>query len=290
MVFKRIGLVAKINHTQISATLSTLIHFLESHALEIIIEQHSVSLLKKVAWPVLPLAQLGPACDLVIVIGGDGTLLNAARALVKAQVPVIGINRGRKGFLTDISPQVLKQELTPILAGNFLVEQRFLLAAELIRDEQPIQSGSALNDVVLYAGNLAKMIEFEVYINHTFVYRLRSDGLITATPTGSTAYALSGGGPILHPSLEAMVLVPMHPNTLSSRSIVVDSQANIELRLTSDNVLSPKISCDGQIYMDMQVDDRLMIRRHPQRLKLLHPKSYDYYHTLRSKLGWSNFN
>jgi NAD+ kinase len=230
---------------------------------------------------------LGKQCDLVIVVGGDGSLLDAARAVVDFDVPVVGVNRGRRGFLTDISPQALTQSLEPLLAGHFREERRFLLEVRLIRDQQEIARASALNEVVLYCGEIARMIEFELKIDQQFVYRQRSDGLICATPTGSTAYALAGGGPILHPSLSAMVLVPMHPSVLSSRPIVLDSTVEIALHLVPENTLPSRISCDGQVHFDAKPNDRLKILRKAKELRLLHPIDYDYYHTLRTKLGWS---
>jgi NAD+ kinase len=285
--FKTVGLMGKYNNPEIHSTLTSLIAFLEHKSITVLIDAEWGTLEPEHAVRQVPTTQLGQLCDLIIVVGGDGSLLNAARAMVDQDVPLVGVNRGQRGFLTDISPQVLTQSLEPILEGQYREEHRFLLEMELWRDDQRIASGMALNDVVLYSGHVAKMIEFEVRVDNQIVYRQRSDGLITATPTGSTAYALAGGGPILHPSLAAIVLVPMHPPMLSSRPIVIDSKANIELHLVPENTLVHRLSCDGQIHVDAQPDDRIHIRRKAKELRLLHPTDYDYYHTLRTKLKWS---
>lgn len=285
--FSKIGLIGKHTNPEVRSTFTSLVDFLQSKDITIILEHSCATLMPDLAVVHANREEMGTHCDLVIVIGGDGSFLDAARALVDHDVPVIGVNRGRRGFLTDISPQALTQSLEPILAGEFKEERRFLLEMQLVRQQQVISSGTALNDVVLYSGDIARMIEFEVRLDQQFVYRQRSDGLITATPTGSTAYAMSGGGPILHPSLNAFVLVPMHPPMLSSRPIVVDNKAILELHLMPDNLLNPRLSCDGQVHFDTMPDDRIVIQRKAKELRLLHPIDYDYYHTLRSKLGWS---
>ena len=166
-------------------------------------------------------SMLGEICDLVIVVGGDGCLLGAARQLVRHNTPILGVNRGQLGFLTDILPIELEQQLEAIFKGQYSIEQRFLLDGALTRNGGMIASGDALNDVVLHAGKAVQMINFELYINGEFVYSQKSDGLIVATPTGSTAYSMSAGGPIMHPSLDAIVIVPMFPHTLNSRPLVV---------------------------------------------------------------------
>ncbi|MCS5707816.1 NAD(+) kinase [Candidatus Berkiella cookevillensis] len=285
-LFSHIGIIGRPGNPEVQSTLSSLVQFLQS-------QHHTLSLESECAEIIsikvnkLSKEKLGELCDLIIVVGGDGSFLDAARSIVNWGRPMVGINRGRLGFLTDISPQAFKQYLLPILQGKYQTESRFLLDMTLMRDNQAIGSSSALNDVVLYSGDIARMIEFEVRINQQFVYRLRSDGLITATPTGSTAYSLSGGGPILHPTLEAVVLVPMHPHTLTSRPIVLDSDDKIELHITSANILHPRVSCDGQVNFNVLPNDRILISKKDKLLNLLHPLDYDYYHTLRTKLNWS---
>ncbi|MBS0289364.1 MAG: NAD(+) kinase [Proteobacteria bacterium] len=285
--FTKIGLIGKHNNPEVRSTLSSLVTFLQSKGLEVILEEQCAMLMGDLLVKKVHHSQLGAQCSLIIVVGGDGSLLDAARIVVDNNVPVLGVNRGRRGFLTDISPQALTQSLEPILAGEYQEERRFLLEMSLWRDEQEVESGIALNDVVLYSGDIARMIDFEVSIDKKLVYRQRADGIISATPTGSTAYALAGGGPILHPALPAIVLVPMHPATLSNRPIVIDSQGQIEIHIMPDNFLHPRLSCDGQVHFDAKPNDRIIIRRKTQELLLLHPNDYDYYHTLRTKLGWS---
>ncbi len=288
LAFSTIGLIGKHANPEVQSTLASLVTFLQVQGIEVLMEQTCAAMMPpSLLTKAITRDKLGALCDLVIVVGGDGSLLDAARTVVDHDVPVVGVNRGRLGFLTDISPQALTQSLEPILRGQYQEERRFFLEMHLMRDDKVIHEGKALNDVVLYSGDIARMMDFQVIIDDQFVYRQRSDGLITATPTGSTAYALSGGGPILHPSLEAVVMVPMHPHTLSSRPIVVDSHAKIELHIMPDSLLNPRLSCDGQVHFDAKPDDRIVIQRKTQELRLLHPTDYDYYYTLRSKLGWS---
>jgi len=285
--FLKIGLVGKYTNPEARSTLASLVTFLQSKKIEIAMEPASAQLMPDLLIKPLAREALATFCDLIIVVGGDGSLLDVARSLVNHNIPIVGVNRGRRGFLTDISPQALTQSLEPILRGEFQKEQRFLIEMQLWRHQNLLHKGIALNDIVLYSGDVARMIDFQVHINEQFVYRQRSDGLITATPTGSTAYALAGGGPILHPTLDAIVLVPMHPAVLSSRPIVIDSHSKIELHLMPDNSFNPRLSCDGQVHFDIHPDDKVIIQRKTQELCLLHPLDYDYYYTLRSKLGWT---
>lgn len=287
MLFPRIGLMGKHSNPEVHSTLRALIAHLRSEGHTVVLETQCALSLPDLNLPPSPSAQLGKLCDLLIVVGGDGSLLEAARAVVLDQVPVVGVNRGRRGFLTDISPQALTQSLDPLLNGHYQEERRFLLDFQLLRDGEIIASASALNEIVLYSGENAKIIEFELRINNQFVYSQRSDGLITTTPTGSTAYALAGGGPILHPTLEAIALVPLHPAVLSSRPIVVDSRSQIELHVIAENLPRVHVSCDGQIHFEAKPNDVLRIQRKTPELRLLHPLEYDYYRTLQTKLGWS---
>lgn len=285
-LFPHIGIIGKPHNLEVQSTLASLVQFLHQQQYAVSLETHCSEILSE-QLNTLPKDKLAEHCDLIIVVGGDGSFLDAARSVVDWGKPMVGINRGRLGFLTDITPQAYRQYLTPILKGEYLQEKRFLLNMQIKRANNDINQCSALNDVVLYSGDTARMIEFAVHINQKFVYRLRSDGLIVATPTGSTAYALSGGGPILNPSLNAFVLVPMHPHTLTSRPIVLDAQDEIELHITSDNAMHPRVSCDGQVNFNVKPDDRILISRKKKELTLLHPMDYDYYHTLRTKLNWS---
>ncbi|MCE0493101.1 NAD(+) kinase [Vibrio salinus] len=234
------------------------------------------------------IVDVGDLADLAIVVGGDGNMLGAARVLSRFDIKVIGVNRGSLGFLTDLNPENFKEALSKVLAGNYIEEQRFLLEAEIHRHDQIKSHNAALNEVVLHPGQVAHMIEFEVYIDNTFSFSQRSDGLIVSTPTGSTAYSLSGGGPILSPSLNAISLVPMFPHTLSCRPIVVDSNRHIKLLIPPHNLGMQEVSCDGQVSLPVSPGDEVHIYRSPNTLHLIHPEHYSYYHVLREKLGWSN--
>jgi NAD+ kinase len=292
--FQKIGLMGKATHPEIHTTLEHLYQLLAPHLSVCYVEKKLAACLPASALSssgpkiiITPLENMPEHIDLAIIIGGDGSFLNAARLLVNHHIPVLGINRGQLGFLTDISPQHLENELLPILQGEYKKESRFLLHCDLVREKQVIASSLALNDVVLYSGDIARLLEFEVSIDNHFMSRQRADGIIAATPTGSTAYALSGGGPIIHPELGAIVLVPMHPLTLSSRPIVLYPHAQIELHVMSHTTIHPKLSCDGQVIFTLAPDDKIRIQKHGTELTLIHPKNYDYYHTLRTKLSWN---
>lgn len=287
--FSSIGIISRRDNRDIIDSLQALTAFLQSRSGTTIVVDDAVSgLLGKHDFEVCAREQLGQRCDLCIVIGGDGSMLKVASTLAEQRVPVVGINRGRLGFLTDIVPEEIEHSLGPILDGHYKLEQRFLLDVGLLHGDTLQSLGSAMNDVVLHPGIAAQMIEFELYIDGTFVYNQASDGLIVATPTGSTAYSMSAGGPIMHPRLDALVLVPMYPHSLSSRPIVVDSDAELTIVIGERHATTPQISCDGTVVYTTAVGDVLRITRKPQELQLLHPVDYDYYATCRSKLGWSH--
>lgn len=285
--FRNIGLVARSGSEQAAYSLRQLVHFLQHRGCNVIMENTLGAELGELGLQAGTRKQLGESCDLVIVVGGDGSLLGAARTFAGYDVPVLGINRGRLGFLTDILPSELEQRVGQVLDGDYRLESRFLLDMELNRGRGVAGHGSALNDVVLLSGDSVHMIEFELTINGMFVYHQRSDGLIISTPTGSTAYALSGGGPIMHPAIDAIVLVPINPHTLTSRPLVVDGNSEIKLRVTHYRQ-EPLVSCDGQQGLHVGHGDVIAIRKKPQRLQLLHPPGHDFYEACRSKLGWSN--
>ncbi|HWK54892.1 MAG TPA: NAD(+) kinase [Hyphomicrobiales bacterium] len=290
MQFSSIGIISRRDNRDIVDTLITLTDYLRSRGgVSIVVDDNVSALLPSHSYQVSTRERIGQVCDLVIVVGGDGSMLKAATVLAEQSVPVVGINRGRLGFLTDILPDEIEQGLGQILAGHYKVEERFLLDVTIVRPEGRRFIGSAMNDVVLHPGIAAQMIEFALYIDRQFVYNQASDGLIVATPTGSTAYSMSAGGPIMHPGLDALVLVPMYPHSLSSRPIVVDSHNEIRIVVGQrHNNNTPQVSCDGSVEYTTQVGDELLIRRKPRELKLLHPEDYDYYATCRSKLGWSH--
>ncbi|PAU76533.1 NAD(+) kinase [Halomonas salipaludis] len=286
--FKTIGLIGRLGSAKVVDTLKRLIRFLDGHGYALVIEDRTATVLLDHGHREASRETLGEICDLAIVVGGDGSLLGAGRAMCRSGTPVLGVNRGRLGFLTDISPNELEERVGEVLAGHYEVEERFLLDAEVYRGEVLVGAADALNDVVMHPGKAVRMIEFELFIDGQFVYSQRSDGLIIATPTGSTAYALSGGGPIMHPKLDAITLVPMFPHTLSSRPIVVDAASEIRIHIGETNEAYPHVSCDGQTKVVSKPDDILYVRRKPQRLTLLHPHGYNYYEVCRSKLGWSS--
>lgn len=285
--FRNVGLMGRPGNATVVDTLEYLLDFLEGRGVKVIFDEDTAALMSRPGLQTGTRAMLGEACDLVIVVGGDGSFLHAARSLARFNKPVLGINRGRLGFLTDVSPGEIDAKIGAVLDGDYAIEQRFLLSMEARSADVPAAEGLALNDVVLHAGKSVHMIEFELYIEGQFVYRQRSDGLIIATPTGSTAYALSGGGPIMHPRLDAMVLVPMHPHTLSSRPIVVDGNSEIKLLICSADI-RPMVSCDAQPGASLQAGDWVYVNKHPFKIRILHPPGHDFYAACRTKLGWSS--
>ena len=244
--FKRIILYARPYRAtrEVGETLQRLIAFLSTQEVEVCQEEEMVPHFD-LKIPALSCKQLGEKNDLIIVIGGDGSLLSAARMAVAVDTPIIGINRGRLGFLTDILPQDLESHLGAVLKGNYKEEFRFLLQAKVYSQKECLFEGTALNDVVLGRGNERHLIEFDVFVNKQLISHYRSDGLIISTPTGSTAYSLSAGGPIMHPTLNAMVLVPMFPHSLSSRPLVIDADSEVELYISPHNEYELRVSCDG---------------------------------------------
>jgi NAD+ kinase len=285
--FRNIGLIGRPGSPQVVDTLQTIIQFLQQRNLQVLLDQEIASLLPQDNHQRATRKIMGETCDLVIVVGGDGCLLGAARDLARYKVPLLGVNRGRLGFLTDILPSEVEERISEVLDGEYTTDYRFLLEAQIKRDGQLIGDSSALNDVVFHSGNSVKMLEFELFVDGDFVYRQRSDGLIVSTPTGSTAYALSGGGPIMHPRLDAIVLVPMFPHTLSSRPIVIDGSSEIKIYVSPTNEFRPLLNCDGQGGVVVNPGDWVYIRKRAHPLKLLHPRSHSFYEACRSKLGWS---
>ncbi|MFD2632494.1 NAD(+) kinase [Idiomarina piscisalsi] len=290
--FQRIGLLGKVNDRGTQLTLETVTTALNERGYDIALESRTAEqlpqkLLESGKIKTINLAELGEWADIAVVVGGDGNMLGAARALCEHDIGVIGVNRGNLGFLTDLDPDEVMTHLLNVLEGEYRVEKRFLLSAEVISNGSPAGAGRAINEIVLHSDKVAHMIEFELYIDDHFVFSQRSDGLICATPTGSTAYSLSGGGPILHPNLNAMTLVPMFPHTLSSRPIVVDGESDIRLRAAYDNDLL-QISCDGHVRMAVHPGDDIVLKKHDHTLKMIHPVDHNYYHVLRNKLGWGS--
>lgn len=287
LTFTTVGLIGRQRKNDIRDTLLILKKILQNRGLAIVVESDTAATLPHDNLPIYSRDELGKHCDLIIVVGGDGSLLNAAKGAVDSNTPLLGINKGRLGFLTDIHPNELDNKVNDVLEGKYLEEFRFLLAAEVIFEEKTLTQEIALNDVVLMPGDIAHMIEFSISIDGQFVCSQRADGLIVSTPTGSTAYALSGGGPILHPQLDAIVLVPMFPHTLSARPIVVNANSVILIAISETNETEPRLSCDGEKRIKLPPGSFIQIKKKIQRLRLFHPDDYNYFQTLRTKLHWS---
>lgn len=284
--FNKIGIIGRQGSARVLETIRRLKVWLLERELEVILDNSIADMLPGHGVQTYPRNQMGDHCDLVIVVGGDGSMLGAARALAPTHTPVLGINRGTLGFLTDICPEQMEEQVAAVLAGYYTEEERFLLECEVEREGNVLAQANALNDVVLHPGKSTRMIAFDLYIDDRFVYNLKADGLIIATPTGSTAYALSAGGPIMHPGLDALVIVPMYPHTLSSRPIVVGADSELRIVISEELDIYPLVSCDGQNHASCAPGDSVRIRRKSSRLHLLHPEEHNFYAVCRDKLGW----
>jgi NAD+ kinase len=265
--FRRIALIGKPNSREVDASLAPIREFLQSKGCEVRTE--------------------GKGADLAVVVGGDGTMLAAARDLVQLGVPLVGINQGRVGFMTDIGHDDMRSGLGAILDGRFVLEERSLLDAEILRDGKSMLRTLALNEAVVGKGAQGRLIEFELSLDGEFVYTLRADGILVATPTGSTAYALSAQGPILHPAVPALALVPLNPHTLSARPVSVSDKSVIEIKLARTPGVDAQTYFDGIALAELAPGDRLILKRSTHVLRFVHPPGYKYFATLREKLGWS---
>ncbi len=284
--FRKVGIIGKYGAPTVGETLLSLTRCLLEKELELFLDQDTAERHPENNLPVVTREEMGEQCDLAIIVGGDGSFLNAARSLARFDIPMLGINLGRLGFLTDIAPTQIDTHMEPILNGDFIEERRCLLTSHILRDGEYHAEGPALNDVVIHKMDIARMIEFETHINGEFVNRQRSDGLIVSTPTGSTAYALSGGGPLLAPTLKAMVLVPICPHTLSNRPIVVPGDSRIEITIMGPSGHA-QVTRDGQSNEALVAGDKVLIERYSHAIQLIHPSSYGSFQVLRQKLGWS---
>lgn len=284
--FNTIGLIGRYRGNFNLDTLQILLDLLQQYHCHVILEQETAAALQNSQLPAVSREQLSQHCDLIIVVGGDGSLLGAARFAAVYDVPILGVNRGTLGFLADIKPDEMHTKIAAILSGDYIEEKRFLLTASVHHGQQILARNDALNDVVLMPGDIPHMIEFDIYINEQFMCSQKADGIIVSTPTGSTAYALSGGGPILHPKLDALVLVPVFPHKLSSRPIVVNGDCVIKIIINPNNESVPKVSCDSQERVAIPPGGYIRIVKKSQPLRLIHPIGYSYFETLRSKLGW----
>lgn len=282
--FKTIALVGIPRITTALETHQATLRWLKANDYNVLVEKNLANLMN------LPfsseLDEIGKTTDLVIVIGGDGNMLGKARFFSEYDVPLIGINKGNLGFLTDISPLNLADQLQSFLINeNYFVEERFLLQVCVERQGKIITANKALNEILIQCSQLAKIIEFEVYINDQFAFVQRSDGLLVSTPTGSTAYSLSAGGPILTPGVQVISILPILPHTLSSRPLIIDAHSEISLKFAK-NQPNLAISCDSQEYINFKAEDKIIIHQAVKPLKLVHLSDYNYFNVLSSKLGW----
>lgn len=284
--FKTIGIIGKFANVQIQEQIITMFEYLENKGLRVLLDQGTAEALQIEHIDSLPRAGLGEESDLIIVLGGDGTLLNAARSLVKYEIPIIGVNLGRLGFLTDILWDNFQQKLDEIFLGDFQQDDRLMLDVEIVRSGVVLSKSIAFNEVVVHKWEEARMLEFETYIDGGFVNTQRSDGLIISTPTGSTAYALSGGGPIMEPSLHVISLVPICPHTLSQRPLMIRGDSEVVISISEAGHARAQVTCDGQINMGVAAGDKIIIKGYEKRITLLHPEEYNYFEILRTKLHW----
>ncbi|MDO8278723.1 MAG: NAD kinase [Hylemonella sp.] len=267
------------------AALEEIAHFLTAKGCEVYLERETANQTGIAGYTDLDVTAIGEQCDLVLVVGGDGTMLGIGRQLARYGVPLIGINQGRLGFITDIPLGDFASTLTPMLAGRFEEDQRTLMHARVMRDGHCVFDALAMNDVVVNRGATSGMVELRIEVDGHFVATQRADGLIIASPTGSTAYALSAGGPMLHPSIPGWVLVPIAPHTLSNRPIVLSDSAEIAIEVVSGRDVSANF--DMQSLASLLHGDRIIVRRSQHRARFLHPQGWSYFDTLRKKLHWN---
>ena len=282
--FRHVAIVGKHQSPGIAPVLEEIAQFLSAQGLQVSLEAGTALSTGMTAYPALDSDALGSACDLAVVVGGDGTMLGFARKMAKHGLPLVGINQGRLGFITDISVEQWREALAPILAGDYAVEPRAMLEGAVWRHGECIFSGLALNDVVVSRGSTAGMVELRIHVGEEFVANMRADGVIVASPTGSTAYALSAGGPILHPSVAGWLLVPIASHALSNRPIVLPDLGEVRLEIVAGRDAS--VNFDMQSLASLQHGDRITVRRSAHQVSFLHPQGWTYYATLRRKLRW----
>jgi len=285
-MFKRIALITNSNAPKVTDTLNTLIAFLKTQDIQIVLDKRSAAISTDKGLQTADDDTLVTQCDLAIAIGGDGTMLKAAHLVCNDDVPLLGINRGRLGFLADIPADEIHENLSEIFKGKYKEDERFLLHCQILRDGKAILENLAFNDIIIQKWNIARLVEFETYVDDTFVHKQRSDGMIVSTPTGSTAYAMAGGGPILYPSLDALVLVPICPHTLTNRPIVIDGNSHIEIVVGTREIDHARLTCDGRVTGELAPGDRVSVRKKGKKIRLLHPADHDHFSILRAKLQW----
>lgn len=283
--FRHVVLVGKYQVAGSRSTLEDIAQFLHRRGCEVALEAETASNTGLTDYPTLSVQQIGAQCDLGLVVGGDGTMLGIGRRLAPHGVPLIGINQGRLGFITDIALEGYQTVLGPMLQGQYEEEHRAMMEASVLRDGRQVFSATAMNDVVVNRGATAGMVELRVEVDGRFVANQRADGLIIATPTGSTAYALSAGGPLLHPSIAGWLLVPIAPHTLSNRPIVLPDQGEVAIELVAGRDASANF--DMQSLASLMLGDRIVVRRSKHQVRFLHPQRWSYFDTLRRKMHWN---
>lgn len=290
-IYKNVALIGKYKSPNISKELSDLANLLQEHNCNVQIESQTAENIADAEksqfknCDISNIQQIAETSDLAIVLGGDGTMLGTARHLVNFQVPLLGVNQGRLGFLTDLDKEKLPELMSDLLSGNFISENRLLLQGEICRNGAAIVKNLALNDIVIDKGSTGRLIEFELFIDGEFISEQHGDGLIVSTPTGSTAYSLSAGGPIMHPSLNGFALIPLCPHTLTHRPLVVADSAKIELQVSPINDV--QLHFDGQMTFALHGGDRIKIQSFEKHITFLHPKTYSYFSTVRNKFHWA---
>lgn len=282
--FKNIAVIGKFNAPEMRENVLAMLKFLVAEQRNVFVEDQTAKHCNISGCQLIGMDAIGEQVDLAVVLGGDGTMLTVCRKLASSDIPLIGVNQGRVGFLTDVSSANMLDEMRKILRGEFSIEQRILLTASIIRNGCEVSHGRAMNDVVINKSGMSRLIELEVNVDDQFVHKQRSDGLILATPTGTTAYALSAGGPILHPTLDAITLVPICPHTLSNRPIAFNSASKIEITLV--HAEDAAVHLDGQLQIDLQLGDKIVVQRDKKTVSLLHPVGHSHYAMLRQKLNW----
>lgn len=282
--FTKAALIGRFQSEGVAASLLAIAEFLSSRGLEVFLDTETAVAINRTDLPNASAASLGEKVDLAIAVGGDGTMLGLTRQMAAYGVPLLGINHGRLGFITDIPLDQWREALGAVIDGHYVTDQRTLLIARVLRDGVRVWDELALNDVVVSRSSRTGMIELQVDVDGLYMYNQRADGLIVATPTGSTAYALSANGPILHPSVSGVVLVPVAPHSLSNRPIVLPDSVTITIRVVEGR--EPRVSGDMQVFSDLQIGDDIVIRRAPFTARFLHPVGFSYFDTLRNKLNW----
>lgn len=283
--FRHIALIGKYQAQGSRSALEDIAYFLGTQGCDIAIERDTASNTGLTQYLTLDAPGIGAQCDLALVVGGDGTMLGIGRLLAQSGIPLIGINQGRLGFITDIAFEDYQDTLGPMLRGEFAEDRRWMMQAEVVRDGRCFFSAVAMNDVVVYRGATGGMVELRVEVDGRFVANQRADGLIIASPTGSTAYALSAGGPLLHPSIGGWVLVPIAPHTLSNRPIVLSDAGEVAIEIVAGRDAS--VNFDMQSLTSLLHGDRITVRRSEHQMRFLHPKGWNYFDTLRKKLHWN---